>query len=84
MLATAICLEQYMKHNLLLAVCDTIERDWLAKWKEWLGNPDVTPRQVMQAYVKDLNITVAHLDDEMDWAIWDEDNSTVFPDDSSE
>jgi hypothetical protein len=84
MLATAICLKQYMKHNLLSAVHDRIEWDWLAKWKERLGNPNVTPCQVMQAYVKDLDIMVVHLDDEMDWAIWDNDNFTVFPDDSSE
>ncbi len=38
----------------------------------------------MQAYVEDLDITVAHLDDEMDWTIWDKDYSAVFPDDSSE
>ncbi len=73
-----------MKHNLLLAVHDTIEQDWLAKWTELLGNPDVAPCQVMQAYVKDLDITVVHLNDEMDWAIWDDNDSTVFPDDSSE
>ncbi len=84
MLATAICLKQYMKHNLLLAIHDTIEQDWLAKWKEWLGNLDVTPRQVTQAYIEDLDIMVARLDDEMDWAIWDDNNSTAFPDDSSE
>jgi hypothetical protein len=34
----------------------------------------------MRANVKDLDITVACLDDEMDWAIWDNDDSTVFPD----
>jgi hypothetical protein len=73
-----------MKHNLLLAVHDTIEQDWLAKWKERLCNPDVTPHQVMRAYLKDLDITVGRLDDEMDWVIWDDKDSTVFPDDSSE
>ncbi len=73
-----------MKHDLLLVLHDTIEQDWLAKWKEQLGNPDVTPHQVMQAYIEDLDIMVAHLNDEMDWAIWDDNGSTAFPDDSSE
>jgi hypothetical protein len=83
MLATAICLKRYMKHN-LLAVHATIEQGWPAKLKERLGNPHVTPRQVMQAYVEDLDIMVARLNDKMDWAILDDDDSTVFPDDSSE
>jgi hypothetical protein len=59
MLATAICLERYMKHDLSHSVRDAIEKDWLERWKERLGNPDGTPRQVMRAYVEDLNITVA-------------------------
>jgi hypothetical protein len=43
MLATAICLERYMKHNLSPAVRNSIEQDWLARWKECLGNPTTTP-----------------------------------------
>jgi hypothetical protein len=43
MLAMAICLERYMKHDLSPAVCDSIKRDWLAWWKERLGNPTTTP-----------------------------------------
>jgi hypothetical protein len=59
MLATAICLERYMKHDLLASVRDSIERDWLEHWKHGLGNPDSTLCQVLQAYVKELDITVA-------------------------
>ncbi len=73
MLTTTICLEQYIKKDLLSTIRDTIKKDWLARWKEHLGNPDVTPRQVMRAYVKNLDITVAHLDGEMDWGCWDND-----------
>jgi hypothetical protein len=43
MLATAICLKHYMKKDLLSTVQDANEKDWLAKWKERLGNPDITP-----------------------------------------
>jgi hypothetical protein len=70
MLATAICLERYMKHDLSAPVRDSIERDWLDRWKSRLGNPDRTPRQVMHAYVEDLDITVATLDEAMEWDCW--------------
>ena len=66
MLATAICLEGYMKKDFSSIVWDAIKKDWLAKWKERLGNPDITPRQVMQVYIEELDITVAHLNDAID------------------
>jgi hypothetical protein len=47
MLAIAICLERYMKKDLSMSLRDAIEQEWLAKWKECLGNPSSTPRQVM-------------------------------------
>jgi hypothetical protein len=84
MLATAICLECYMKNNLSTSVWDTIEHDWLAKWKERLGNLANTPRQVMRTYVEALDIMVACLDDKMDWAVWDDNKDfDVLPDDAS-
>ena len=58
MLATAICLERCMKHDLNTSSRDSIEKDWLKRWTERLGNPDRTPRQVMRTYVEDLDITV--------------------------
>ena len=60
-----------MKHDLSALTRDFIEKDWLTRWNERLGNPDRTLRQVMRTYVEDLNITVAHLNDEMDWDCWD-------------
>jgi hypothetical protein len=72
-LATALCLDHYMKHDLSTSTCDVVKKEWLARWKERLGNPDRTPRQVMRMYVEDLDITVAHLDEEMDWDCWDVD-----------
>jgi hypothetical protein len=73
MLATGICLERYMKNNLSASTRHTIEQEWLKQWTNRLGNPDRTPRQVMHAYVEDLDITVAHLDGKMDWDCWDVD-----------
>ncbi len=66
MLAMAICLERYMKHDLSAPVRDSIERDLLDCWKSQLGSPDRTPQQVMRAYVEDVDITVATLDEAME------------------
>ncbi len=74
MLATAICLERYMKHDMPNAIRDSIEKEWLTRWKERLGNPTHTPPQVLRAYVEDLDITVAGLDDAMEWETWDTDD----------
>jgi hypothetical protein len=79
MLATAICLERYMKVDLSPSLRDSIEKEWLDRWKERLGNPTQTPRQVLRAYVEELDITVAGLDDQMDWDTWDDDYIDVLP-----
>jgi hypothetical protein len=74
MLATAICLKRYMKNDLSSALRDSIEKEWLARWKERLGNPQQTPRQLLRAYVEELDITVAGLDNQMEWEYWEEDD----------
>ncbi len=48
-----------MKKDLSASICDAIERELLARWNERLGNPENTPRQVLRAYVEELDITVA-------------------------
>ena len=73
MLATAICLERYMKRDLSATLRDLIEKEWLDLWKERLSNPSQTPRHVLQAYVEELDITVAGLDNAMEWDYWDDD-----------
>jgi hypothetical protein len=74
MLATAICLEWYMKHDMSPALRDSIEKERLNRWKEQLGNPTQTPHQVLRAYVEELDITVAGLDNQIEWDYWDEDD----------
>ena len=81
MLATAICLERYMKHDMSTTIQDSIEKEWLDRWKERLGNPSQTPRQVLRLYVEELDITVAGLDSAMEWEYWDDD---VVDDDSQD
>ena len=84
MLATAICLERYMKCDMLDSVRDAIKKDWLARWKDRLDNPDRTPRQVLCAYVEELDITVAGLDEAMGWECWVDNTPSIDSDDSNE
>jgi hypothetical protein len=84
MLATAICLERYMKRDMSDSVRDAIEKDWLARWKARLDNPDRTPRQVLRAYVEELDITVAGLDEAMDWECWADDTPSDASDSSDD
>ncbi len=77
MLATAICLKKYMKHDMSPGIRDLIKKECLDWWKERLGNPSTTPRQVLRSYVEDLGITVVGLNAEMDWDCWAEDNLDI-------
>ncbi len=61
-----------MKKDLSAPLRDGIEQEWLTKWKDRLGHPTSIPRQVMRTYVEALDITVASLDEEMDWSCWDD------------
>ena len=69
-----------MKHEMSPDLRDSIEKEWLDRWRERLGNPTQTPRQILRAYVKELDITVAGLDTKMEWDFWD----TTDPDDESQ
>jgi hypothetical protein len=84
MLATAICLERYMKRDMSDSVRDAIKKDWLARWKDRLDNPDRTPRQVLHAYVEELDITVAGLDEAMEWECWVDNTPSDDSNDSDE
>ena len=69
-----------MKQDMSPGLRDSIEKEWLDRWKERLGNPTQTPCQILGAYVEELDITVAGLNTEMEWEYWD----TVDPDDNSQ
>ncbi len=73
-----------MKNNLSSVAHDMIEREWLARWKDCLSHPDANPGQVMRLYVKQLDITVARLDDEMDWDVWDDDEYPAVINDAAD
>ncbi len=63
-----------MKHNMSPMLCDLIEKEWLDRWKGRLRNPTQTPCQVLRAYVDEVDITVAGLDNQMEWEYWDKDD----------
>jgi hypothetical protein len=67
-----------MKNNLSLAARNMIKQEWPTRWKEHLGHPAVTPCQVMLLYVKQLDITVARLDNKIDWGVWDDKPSSTM------
>jgi hypothetical protein len=69
-----------MKRDMSATLRDSIEKEWLDRWKERLGNPTQTPRQILRAYVEELDITVTGLDDVMEWDYW----SNSDPDDASQ
>ncbi len=71
MLALALFIERH-KQSLLDAECNNIKSKWIACWKERLGHPTRSPRQVIRTYCDEMNITVDTLDLAMDWECWPE------------
>jgi hypothetical protein len=74
MLAMALFVDRYAKASLAESDRSDIETKWLARWKERLGLPARTPKQVMHAYCDTMNITSDMLDMAMDWDCWSEDD----------
>jgi hypothetical protein len=64
----------FLLDNMSPRLRDSIEKEWLKQWKECLGNPSNTPRQVLRSYVDNLGITFAGLNAEMEWDCWEEDD----------
>jgi hypothetical protein len=72
MLAIALFINRYTKKELSKTDWTDIEHKWLGCWKEKLGMPAHTPRQVMQTYCDSNNITPEFLNLAMDWDCWPE------------
>jgi hypothetical protein len=71
MLALALFIKQ-PKQSLSNTERNEIESKWIVRWKERLGQPDRTPRQVMHTFCDVMNITLDTLDLAMDWECWPE------------
>jgi hypothetical protein len=80
MLAVALFVDKYVQQDLLDGQRSKIEQDWLARWKEELGRPGRTPRQVMRTYCKTCNISPDDVDDAMDWDCWPDDETVDLDD----
>jgi hypothetical protein len=54
-----------------------IEKEWLAKHRERIQQMDArTPRQVLRTFADDNDLTVADIDSQMDWTVWEYDSIT--------
>jgi hypothetical protein len=72
MLAIALFIDRYTNKDMSKTDKTDIEHRWLARWKDKLGMPTRTPRQVMRTYCNSYNITPEFLDHAMDWDCWPE------------
>ena len=80
MLAMAISLRCFLRDQVSTDMMTKIEEDWLAKHRDRLQQTDSrTPRQILRAYADDNDLTVADIDDQIDWNAWDMD----APDDNA-
>ena len=83
MLAMAISLQRYMRHQISADMMSKIETDWLTKHRERLQQLDTrTPRQVLRAFADDNNLTIADIDSQIDWTTWDYDSVTDLTSDT--
>ena len=70
----AISLRRFLRDQVSTDMMTKIEEDWLAKHRERLQQTDSrTPRQILRAYADDNNLTVADINDQIDWNAWDMD-----------
>jgi hypothetical protein len=74
MLAIALFIDRYTNKDMSKTDKTDIEHRWLVRWKDKLGMPARTPRQVMRTYCNLYNITPKFLDHAMDWDCWPESN----------
>ena len=77
MLVMAISLKRYMTNQVSAEMMTKIEKNWIAKHRERLQQMDAqTPRQVLRAFADDSDLTVADIDSQMDWTVWEYDSLT--------
>ena len=79
MLAIAIFVEKH-RNSLSDSEKSAIEDKWISRWKDKIGQPTRTPRQVMRAYCEELDISPDHLAQALDWDCWpaSDDSSVDF------
>ena len=74
MLAIALFIDRYTNKDMSETDKTDIKHCWLVHWKDKLGMPARTARQVMRTYCDSYNITPEFLDHVMDRDCWPESN----------
>ncbi len=71
-LAMAISLKRYMTNQVSAEMMTKIKNNWISKHREHLQQMDARiPRQVLRAFADDNDLTVADIDSQMDWTVWE-------------
>ena len=70
-LGMALHLGKYIDDGMDPTVIADCEKRWLEKFRQHLGTPTRTPRQVLKAYCEATNLSEDQIEDEMDWMCWD-------------
>ena len=72
MLAMAISLHHYICDQVSMEMMTKIKNNWLSKhWERLQQTDSPTPCQILQAYANNNNLTVADIDNQLDWNAWD-------------
>ena len=80
MLVMAISLPRYLRDQVSTDMMTKIENDWLTKHRDRLQQTNArTPSQILRGYADDNDLTVADIDNQLDWNTWD----LEYPDDTA-
>ena len=77
MLAMAITIKHFMDGQASADTLQGIESDWLNRHRGRLQQDSRSPRLVLRAYADNLQISEDDIEHQLDWAAWDDDESTV-------
>ena len=77
MLAMAITIKHFMDGQASAETLQGIESDWLNRHRGRLQQDSRSPRLVLRAYADNLQISEDEIEHQLDWAAWDDDESTV-------
>jgi len=77
MLAMAITIKHFMDGQASPNTLHSIESDWLNRHRGRLQQDSRSPRLVLQAYADNLQISEDDIEYQLNWAAWDNDETTV-------
>jgi len=80
MLAMAITIKHFMDGQASAETLQGIESDWLNRHRGRLQQDSRSPRLVLRAYADNLQISEDDIEHQLDWAAWDDDESTSVED----